>query len=99
MKKYFLYLMLSPFPFVNGIAQTNTFPSSGNAGIGTTSPTYLLSLGTTAKGFTEYNSGGATDAVKAIGNNAGANFGTQNLHSSGFSGVEYIDHNGSVACF
>src|SRR5690349_791969 len=99
MKKYFLVLMLSPFPYVIGIAQTNTFPSSGNAGIGTTSPTYLLSLGTTAKGFAEYNSGGATDAIKAVGNNLGSNCGTQNLNANGFSGVEYFDHNGNVACF
>jgi hypothetical protein len=46
MKKYFLFIMLSPaIPFTQGIAQTNTFPSSGNVGIGTVSPAVPLSFG------------------------------------------------------
>jgi hypothetical protein len=101
MKKYLFTIIMicSGLPFTRSFAQTNTFPSSGNAGIGTTSPSYLLSLGTTAKGFSEYNSGGAMDAVKIVANNGGANLGTQNLNANGFSGLEYIDYNGSLACF
>jgi hemin uptake protein HemP len=74
-------------------------PTSGNVGIGTTGPGYLLSLGAVSKGFSEYNSGGAVDAIKAVGSNSGANFGTQNLNAAGYSGIEYIDNAGSVAVF
>jgi hypothetical protein len=79
----------------NGI----TIDTNGNVGIGTIAPGYLLSLGAVSKGFSEYNSGGAVDAIKVVGNNLGANFGTQNLNAAGYSGVEYIDNAGSVAVF
>jgi len=45
MKKYFLLILFSPVvTFVQGVAQTNTFPSTGNAGIGTTSPSAKLDV-------------------------------------------------------
>jgi hypothetical protein len=46
MKKQGLYIFLfAVFSCVQGIAQTNTFPSSGNVGIGTTSPSAPLKIG------------------------------------------------------
>ena len=45
MKKYFLFIIALPaLSFVQGYAQTNTFPSSGSVGIGTTSPQTKLHI-------------------------------------------------------
>ena len=73
--------------------------ANARVGIGTTAPGYLLSLGAVSKGFSEYNSGGAVDAIKVVGSTLGANFGTQNLNAAGYSGLEYIDNAGVVAVF
>ncbi|MBY0315286.1 MAG: hypothetical protein K2Q26_07190 [Bdellovibrionales bacterium] len=73
---------------------------AGRVGIGTTTPSYSLSVGPQGTGFANYTSGGsADDAMKAVGNNAGANFGVQNLNAAGFSGVEYINSAGAVSVF
>ena len=77
-----------------------TITTDGNVGIGTTTPARLLSVGSNGSGFELYRSGASTnDSFKATSNNLGASFGTQNLNSSGFSGVEYIDSAGSLAVF
>jgi hypothetical protein len=74
--------------------------STGQVGIGTASPSYLLSLGSVAKGFAEYQSGStANDAVKAVASNVGAVLGVQNLNASGFSGIEYLNQSGDVKVF
>jgi hypothetical protein len=85
---------------------TNATPASllyvrndGNVGIGTAGPSYLLSLGSIAKGFAEYSSASGLDAIKAVANNAGAAFGVQNLNASGFAGIEYIGSDGNVTVF
>jgi hypothetical protein len=46
MKKLFTFLFIVAFtlPTFNGIAQTNTFPASGNVGIGTTNPSVKLDV-------------------------------------------------------
>jgi hypothetical protein len=44
MKKYFLIILLSPVVLINQAIAQNTFPSSGNVGIGTTTPSMLLEL-------------------------------------------------------
>jgi hypothetical protein len=44
MKKTILALIVAAFTINFSYAQTNTFPSSGNVGIGTTSPTSLFSV-------------------------------------------------------
>lgn len=77
-----------------------TMDISGNVGIGTTAPNYLLSLGSVAKGFAEYTSGtGSNNAIKTVANNNGAGFGVQNINASGFSGIEYIGNDGNVKVF
>lgn len=72
---------------------------NGRLGVGTTTPSHLLSIGNTGLGFSPYASAGANDALKIIGNNTSSNFGTQNLNPNGYSGVEYIDHNGATSIF
>jgi len=47
MKKALFFLLVSGLILTNGFAQTNSFPSSGNAGIGTTSPAAPLEINTT----------------------------------------------------
>ena len=64
--------------------------ANSRVGIGTTTPVYLLSIGSISKGFAEYTSSVGLDAIKVVANNAGAGFGVQNLAINGFSGVEYI---------
>src|SRR5688500_7990714 len=90
MKKYFLSIMLSPVVlFFQGVAQTNTFPSSGNAGIGTTSP------GTSALAIERSNNdGGSTDAPSISIKNAS----TTNPSGSGYNiaWADFIAGNGSV---
>jgi hypothetical protein len=44
MKRKFILLIVSSFGFGQIMAQTNTFPSSGNVGIGTLSPTVKLEV-------------------------------------------------------
>jgi len=71
----------------------------GNIGMGTTSPTYLLSLGANNKGFAEYNSAGALEQIKVISSSAGAVFGVQNVNAAGYSGIEYLDNGGNLSVF
>src|SRR3990172_8807792 len=65
MKK--LFLLSAVFFSINSFSQTNTFPSSGNVGIGTTNPQYKLDVfGNIRVTDTVFTSGVViTDAVKA----------------------------------
>ena len=74
--------------------------ATGKIGIGTTSPSYLLSLGTATKGFEQYQSGAiSNDAIKFVNTGTGASFGIQNASTSGFSGIEYLSDAGAVKVF
>jgi hypothetical protein len=105
-------LMLSGFttgsvPFIGAsgaVTQNNSklfWDNTNNRlGVGTSSPSYLLSLGSPAKGFAEYQSGGtANDTVKLVNNSSGVALGVQNLNSSGYPGFEFVNHNGTSVGF
>ena len=79
MKKLFLIISASIIYFYTW-AQTNTFPSSGNVGISTTSPLTALDLGAAAgHRFLIYGSGGTTGYLSGMGVNLG-----QQSNSMGF---------------
>jgi hypothetical protein len=70
MKKYLLFIMLSPVvPFFKGVAQTNTFPSSGNTGIGTTSPTVPLTVLTSADDIALFKNASTNNVRICVANN------------------------------
>jgi hypothetical protein len=60
MKKIILILVFAAVATVGLVAQTNTFPSTGNAGIGTTTPSYDLEI---------QSSSGAADMLLQRGSN------------------------------
>jgi len=107
MKKLFLTLSLATFCFAT-YAQ-NTFPSSGNVGIGTTSPSATLSLGASAinkklfiyDGGTEGSGfGQGSSEFRIFGCSSGTNhisFGKYLLSNDTFTEQMRIDINGNVS--
>jgi hypothetical protein len=87
MKKVSLMLTMAAFAINFLYAQTNTFPSSGNVGIGTTSPTSLLSL----NGALEFSNLNAAPAGSGI--YLGLNFLQVRSGSGGFT----VNNNANTA--
>jgi hypothetical protein len=108
MKKLLLTLSLAVTGFAT-YAQTNTFPSSGNVGIGTTSPAALLSLGGSAvnkklfiyDGGTEGSGfGQGSSEFRMFGCSSGTNhisFGKYLMANDSFTEQMRIDINGNVS--
>jgi hypothetical protein len=108
MKKLLLTLSLAATGFAT-YAQTNTFPSSGYVGIGTTSPAALLSLGGSAvnkklfiyDGGTEGSGfGQGSSEFRIFGCSSGTNhisFGKYLMANDSFTEQMRIDINGNVS--
>jgi len=68
MKIFFLAILMI-ITYCYARSQTNTFPSSGNVGIGTTSPTYNLDVNGSLRATAFYlGADGATPEIRASGN-------------------------------
>lgn len=80
--------------FVNANAQTNTFPTSGNVGIGTPSPYYPLTVQTTEawSGISLYN-GSSQVAFIVNDGSGGTQFGMQN--TNGTRNVQFMTEGSS----
>src|ERR1700679_1719655 len=74
MKKIFFSIIAIVFAINCSYCQTNTFPSSGNVGIGTTSPSNSLSItasSTSVPFSTQVGSGGAWAFGQNVGGGSG----------------------------
>lgn len=91
-----IFILLIHLPVLLCFAQSNTFPSSGNVGIGTTTPAQKLvvqaasgrytAVGNIGQGIFKVNDNSALPQITLENTYAGANFGTQILFNLGYNG-------------
>jgi hypothetical protein len=98
MKKYSFYIILiATFYSMQVLAQSNTFPSSGNAGIGTTGPSASLHVYSNSSGsgtnhgiIQNAHSSGRTQFLIASLLSGSYNYIRMMTHGSGFSNDHYL---------